>query len=61
MGANAIPVAGIVMSGLFLTVVAWRLLDLAMHAMSLGHGSEGRARARAGRPIPEADDEGARS
>ena len=31
----AIPVAAIVMGGLLLTAAVWKVLDLAMHAMSL--------------------------
>ena len=41
MAANAIPVAAIVMGGVLLTAIAWKVLDLAMHAMSLERGRKG--------------------
>ena len=40
MRSNAIPVAAIVMGGVLLTAVAWKVLDLAMHAMSLDRAGE---------------------
>lgn len=50
MGSHAIPVAAIVIGGVMLTAVAWKVLDLAMHAMSLDRAGEddaGAARTRA--------------
>jgi hypothetical protein len=38
--ATAIPVAAIVMGGVFLTAVAWKVLDLAMHAMSIDRAGD---------------------
>ena len=51
MEGNANAIAAIVMGAVLLTALAWKVLDLAMHAMSLEHAGDadaGGARTRPG-------------
>jgi hypothetical protein len=42
MEGNATIIAAIVAGGVLLTAIAWKVLDLAMHAMSLDREEQGR-------------------
>jgi hypothetical protein len=57
MEGNANAIAAIVMGGVLLTAIAWKVLDLAMHAMTLdraGDDDTGPTRTGAGGDDPDA-------